>query len=356
MKKFLLHISEKNLLHTSILLAMLIAGVTVMVGTPSVMAFDPTGTMTLFDAADNDYAVTWVLGSEPGSYPFFDVKLMLTDISDAYAASYSLEYDPTILNFSSHTFGDAFDATGKVPSKWSPTIDYANGWIKEGNNGHMQPDTGSVKTYTDPTWGWVATFTFEFIGATPAVGSPISTLINITNIFPGRTSEWWKLVGGFPDQGAFQTYTSCMFYYETVETLLHVVEGFDVTTVSNTIVSTPILNTIQGELNFNVTGTTGMTGFCNVTIPKGLMAGILGVVVDSALPDSLTITENATHSFVDFTYTLASTLGVTISAEWWIPEFPTLTFLLLLLTFTIAVTILGKKVWAIKRRDNIIAK
>jgi hypothetical protein len=186
----------------------------VMIQMPSVAAWVNAGEMAAFDAVDNDHNVTWVTGSEPGSYPYFDVEVMVTDISSAYAASWSLEYDPAILNYSSFSFGDGFEAAGKLNANYPPTIDYTNGRIKEGNTAHSNPDGGSVKTYTSPTYGLVATITFEFIASTPAIGSPINTLINITNIFPGRTSEWWNLTGSTPDNGAFQTYTSCGFFYE----------------------------------------------------------------------------------------------------------------------------------------------
>jgi len=183
-----------------------------IVGVPIVTAHDPEGTYALFDAVDDDHSVEWVSGSEPGSYPFFDVKLMFTNVTNAYAASFSLEYDPAILNYSSHVWGDAFAASGKTVLPLDPTLDYTNGWIIQGSIGQLGPDSGSVKTYTDPSWGLVATFTFKFIGSPPALGSPINTLINITNV-EGRTSSWWKF-GSDPPEGAFLTYVSCGFHYE----------------------------------------------------------------------------------------------------------------------------------------------
>ena len=355
MKKFSVNGREKSLLCAFILLAMLVVSLAFIAGTPLVMAQADEGTYALFDAVDMDNDADWLVGSEPGSYPFFDLKLMLTNVTDCYAASFSLSYDPTILNYSSIAWGDFADYTGKVVLPLSPSIDYENGYIIEGSIGQLGPTAQSVKNFTDPTWGWVATFTFEFIASPPAVGYPINTLINITDV-SGRTSMWWRLPGQMPPERSFKTRIPCTFYYETVETLIHVVEGFDVVTVSNTVVSTPLLNVSQKELSFNVTAQGGMTGFCNVTIPKGLADGIIGVTVDSGPPDSVNLTENTTHTFVDFTYTLASTLQVTISAEWVIPEFQASTFLVMLTIFTIVAAILGKTFWSIKRRNRIIAK
>lgn len=55
------------------------------------------------------------------------------------------------------------------------------------------------------------------------------------------------------------------------------------------------------QISFNVTGTDGTIGFCNVTIPIVLLDGDFKVLINGT-QIGYTLTQNATHSFVYFNY------------------------------------------------------
>jgi parallel beta-helix repeat protein len=57
----------------------------------------------------------------------------------------------------------------------------------------------------------------------------------------------------------------------------------------------------RSEVCFNATGPSGSVGFCNVTIPKSLLSGLLAILVDDEQVASI-ITENATHTSAYFSY------------------------------------------------------
>jgi len=114
------------------------------------------------------------------------------------------------------------------------------------------------------------------------------------------------------------------------ETIInHVVEVdgkvFRVITRSNSTVSNLVLD--QSQIRFNISGDSGSVGYCNVTIPKSLMNcttlddWIVWVNGTQLFPPNLTITENATHTFIYFTCTFASSLQVTIKGTHVVPEF-----------------------------------
>jgi len=100
------------------------------------------------------------------------------------------------------------------------------------------------------------------------------------------------------------------------------VETFIVSVESNSTVSNFAFNQPGKEISFNVTGEAGTLGFCNVTIPKALLYGEPWTVLIDGAPVPATITENATHSFLYFTYT-HSTHEVQIIGTWVVPPPPT---------------------------------
>jgi hypothetical protein len=91
-------------------------------------------------------------------------------------------------------------------------------------------------------------------------------------------------------------------------------------------------------------GSEGSTGFCNVTIPKNFLRGNPWTIMINGIPIADFIqTENATHSFLYFTYIHGSTLQVIIQGTWAIPEFRSTTILSLFMLTTLIVTVLLKK-------------
>ncbi|MFQ6095826.1 MAG: Ig-like domain-containing protein, partial [Candidatus Bathyarchaeia archaeon] len=79
--------------------------------------------------------------------------------------------------------------------------------------------------------------------------------------------------------------------------------AYYVTTQSNSTVSDFDFNVTSREITFTVDGPDGTIGFTNVTVPKDLVdqASDIMVYVDDTLV-SHTLSENATHYFVYFTY------------------------------------------------------
>jgi len=62
-----------------------------------------------------------------------------------------------------------------------------------------------------------------------------------------------------------------------------------------------ITNFGDKTISFNVTGSADTIGFCNVTLPKEMLYGTFTVLIDGT-PIDYTLTENATHTSLHFTY------------------------------------------------------
>jgi len=119
---------------------------------------------------------------------------------------------------------------------------------------------------------------------------------------------------------------------------------YNVYVVSNFTPSDFSFNPEEGALiRFNVEGEAGTTGFCRVTIPKGLLTaeGDWTVLVDGA---SVTpaIDEDATSTYLYFTYN-HSTKTVEIIGTTAIPEFPSWIILPLLIATTFAAIFYKKR-------------
>jgi hypothetical protein len=106
-------------------------------------------------------------------------------------------------------------------------------------------------------------------------------------------------IGEIPSEPYTFEYTSMLYTF----LIVWGEETFVVSVESNSTVSNFTFNQPDKEISFNVTGSDGTIGFCNVTIPKALLYGEpWTVLIDGALVPA-TITENETHSFLYFTYT-----------------------------------------------------
>jgi hypothetical protein len=134
---------------------------------------------------------------------------------------------------------------------------------------------------------------------------------------------------------------------------------FHVVTESNSTVSNLVLD--QSQIEFNVSGDSGTVGYFNVTIPKSLMNcteldnWIVWVNGTQLLPpDFLAPTENATHTFIQFTCTFDSTFQVTIKGTNVVPEFSPPTILSLAIATTLLAVIVRKR-GRIKKTDGSTA-
>jgi len=94
-------------------------------------------------------------------------------------------------------------------------------------------------------------------------------------------------------------------------------------------------------ISFNVSGENGTAGFCRICIPTALMNGTFKVFVNGTeVPYILLSCSNSTYSYLYFTYN-HSTQEVII-----IPEFPTLTsILLILIVLTVAIAIYKRRLF-----------
>ena len=101
-------------------------------------------------------------------------------------------------------------------------------------------------------------------------------------------------------------------------------------------------NQPQMQISFNITGPSGTVGYCNVTIPKTLLADSpWTVTIDSAPKTDYVSRGNGTHTFIYFTYMHASPSHIVIQGTAVISEFASSSIILLLLMvlFIIAVTV-----------------
>jgi hypothetical protein len=92
-------------------------------------------------------------------------------------------------------------------------------------------------------------------------------------------------------------------------------ETFIVTVESNSSVSDFAFNQPGKEISFSVNGDAGTIGFCNVTISKALLYGEPWTLLIDGASMLPTITENATHTSLHFTYT-HSTHTIQIIGTW----------------------------------------
>jgi hypothetical protein len=117
--------------------------------------------------------------------------------------------------------------------------------------------------------------------------------------------------------------------------------AFNVTMASNSTILDFDFNESLMQVSFNVTGPTGRTGYCNVTIPKDLMEGNPWTVYvdDTDQTMQCQITENSTHTFIYVPHGY-STHTIQIKGTSAIPEFQLLTIVpfFLLATLTAVIT------------------
>jgi hypothetical protein len=94
--------------------------------------------------------------------------------------------------------------------------------------------------------------------------------------------------------------TSTDYHDVVVDETTYVVE-----TCSNSSVSELVFNQTAKSIRFSVDGTSGTSGFCNITIPAELMSGDFSIYKDDALLArnvDYTETYNGTHYMFSITY------------------------------------------------------
>lgn len=96
------------------------------------------------------------------------------------------------------------------------------------------------------------------------------------------------------------------FLYPSLVNLIVEKEPYNLVMESNSTISGFYFDQSFNQVDFDVLGTSGTMGFCNVTLPRSLTTSLWGdnfnVTVDNQPPLSITKTENDTHVFIYFTY------------------------------------------------------
>jgi hypothetical protein len=118
-------------------------------------------------------------------------------------------------------------------------------------------------------------------------------------------------IGEIPSEPYSFEYTSVLYTFSIVWGE----ETFIVSVGSNATVSNFAFSQPDKEVSFNVTGEVATIGFCNVTVPKALLYGEPWTVLIDGASVPPTITENATHTSLYFTYT-HSTHTIQIIGTW----------------------------------------
>jgi hypothetical protein len=120
---------------------------------------------------------------------------------------------------------------------------------------------------------------------------------------------------------------------------------YAISTVSNSTVLDVSFNVTSKKLSLNVSGPSGTTGFCNITVPAELMSGDFTLYLDDAvLIEGVDYVEsfNGTHYLFSVTYAHSSHTIDVVSTEV-VPDFAGWLFL----PFLLSATLLG---FALKKR------
>jgi len=129
--------------------------------------------------------------------------------------------------------------------------------------------------------------------------------------------------------------------------------SYYVDVISNSTVSDFHFNPDDALIRFNVSGTNNTTGYCRVTIPKGLLYSENGwQVTINGEPVTPTIDEDAENTNLYFNYN-HSTKTVEIMGTDAIPEFPSGTpMLLILAVLAVVLTIYKRKLQKASIQSN----
>lgn len=121
-------------------------------------------------------------------------------------------------------------------------------------------------------------------------------------------------------------------------------------TFSNSTLTDFMFNPSLKQISFNIDGPSGTTGFCNVTIPKDLLAASYSVFADESQLLAFDEQSNATHSFLYFNYD-HNISNIRIEGTEAIPEFPSW-FILSLIMITTLTMLVMKKHFPRKVKNN----
>jgi hypothetical protein len=167
------------------------------------------------------------------------------------------------------------------------------------------------------------------------------------NPYLGGDDEWTLSDRSWSVNGTDWTESTAFTIRAVVGTLCchEIVEDsrvFQIMTESNSTLSD--FQFIKGnkKVTFNVAGTTGTSGFCNITIPNQLLGGPFNVTFDGQPLSEVLSSNNGTHTWLHLTYPQSAheieILGTTV-----IPEFPSAMLSSLFMVITVCVVALARK-------------
>jgi parallel beta-helix repeat protein len=156
------------------------------------------------------------------------------------------------------------------------------------------------------------------------------------------------------DGNNVDNYPLMVKYGSPVEQSFNVTVGetdYVIMTVSNSTVSDLNFDQASKQLSFNVSGPSGTTGFCNITVPAELMSGDFTLYLDDvALVEGVDYTQsyNGAHYLFSVTYVHSSHVIELVSTEV-VPDFAAWLFLPFLMVATLLGFALRKRMKKFKR-------
>ena len=266
-----------------------------------------------------------------------------------------------------NTVTDAYPNTDGYGSK----IAYVSGNFGEGEifvitQVDLSPPTGSILINDGATTTDSVSVTLDISATDPDSGVTQMRLANDGQQWsdwePFVTSKAWTLTSGEGEKRVWVYFlngdglestpaTDSILLDTTPNVESHAVfydqTEYIVETISNSTVSNLSFNQVLGRIIFNVDGTTGTAGYCEVTIPSELMSETFSIYNDDMLLiKNLDYTQsfNGTHYTFSLTYE-HSTHTIEIFSTTVIPELSSIMLLSTLITASLIVAIL-------KRRKN----
>jgi hypothetical protein len=269
--------------------------------------------------ASPEKSTVTVYSPPTGSNPRWNISIMVENLPHCLVASCFIKIDDYAnANITNFYKGDLFS------SPYNFAIFQYGGW--DTAHSDVQDLTAGSTTPKDISTP-VEVFKIEI----EAKSFVPSVLVDVYAQYAGDIDLNDLLTGDCPND-----YTVYMNQYKTHPIIVDST-SYNVTTLSNSTVSSITLDQAGMAITFNVTGSVGTKGYVNVTIPKTLLNAETTdwtIMLDDVAA-SATISANATHTIVQLNYT-HSDHRIRIQGTWVVPEFPSATAMLALLT-TIAI-------------------
>jgi len=222
----------------------------------------------------------------------FTVDIVASDCVNLYTWSVGIKWNPAVLDYVSFTWGTGFGILSGGSLKIAGQVNHATGETTS-----AWSETSTANPVTNASLKLITfTFTVTDYGTSniTIMEDPTFTLVMDSDMVTYFSPQFALNHGSF----MFATFSRFSVIWQA--------KTYYVTVVSSSVVTNFSFSQQDKQISFNVNGTDGTTGFCNVTVPKKLMrCDSLAdwiVKIDDA-PISYIATENATHTMLYFTYT-----------------------------------------------------